>query len=183
MLTIGKLDQTFQIYWTDMELCRAGKAFWSLLHVTVCLPDICSALEAPDAKTSPRRYMDWCELYLKDGLLSGEERYAMRCKVLHEGRASIGGSARYSGFGFTQPAANGQVDHRRVEGKTLILDVGKLTLEYEAGVRGWIQALEANPGRNDAANVEKNLQTIVQVRQKPMAVQPLGVVICNSRTS
>ena len=183
MLTTGKLGQTFQIYWKEMEACRGAKAFWSLLHVTVCLPDISAALEAADARTTPDRYIDWCERHLRDSLLSGKERYAMRCKVLHEGRASIGGSLRYSGFAFTQPAANGQIDHRRVENTTLILDVGKLAGEYEAGVKGWIQAIEADLVSANAMNVERNLETIVQVRQKPMPSQVSGVVTFSNRTS
>lgn len=183
MLTIGRLEQIFQIYWKDMNSCRTGKAFWSLLHVTVCLPDICAALETPDAKTSAKRYIEWSEKNLKDSLLSGEERYAMRCKVLHEGRAGIGGSTRYSGFAFTQPAPNGQIDHRRVEGTTLILDVGELSVEYEKGVRAWIQALEANPGGTHARSVEQNLSTIVQVRAKLMPIRLPGVITYSNRTS
>src|SRR2546428_8678746 len=116
MLKLGELDNAFQTYWSDMERCRKGRAYWSLLHVTVCLPDICAALQSSDARTSGRRYIDWCDRHLADAALSGEERYWMRCKVLHEGRASTGNPGRYSGFAFTQPAPNGQVDHRRVEG-------------------------------------------------------------------
>jgi hypothetical protein len=185
MLTIDGLDKTFQMYWDDMERCRRGKAYWSLLHVTVCLPDICAALEASDGRTTGQRYVDWCDRCLADAMLSGDERYSMRCKVLHEGRASTGKPGRYSGFAFTQPAPNGQVDHRRVEGTTLILDVGSLSTEYEAGVRRWIRAIEANVAGGDAINVEKNLSTIVRVRQKPMPAHPAlpGVLILNSRTS
>jgi hypothetical protein len=103
MLTIGELDNTFQMYWDDMERCRAGKAYWSLLHVAVCLPDICAALEASDGRTTGKRYVDWCDRHLSDAILSGDERYSMRCKVLHEGRASTGKPGRYSGFAFTRP--------------------------------------------------------------------------------
>ena len=130
MLTLGALDKTFRMYWEDMERCRAGGAYWSLLHVTVCLPDICAALESQNGRTLGALYIAWCDTYLQDTMLTGEERYAMRCKVLHEGRAHVGQGRRYSGFAFTQPAANGQVDHRRVDGTTLILDVGKLSEEY-----------------------------------------------------
>lgn len=171
------------MYWDDMERCCTGKAYWSLLHVTVCLPDICAALQASDARTTKARYIDWCDRHLADAMLSGEERYLMRCKVLHEGRASMGKSGRYTGFGFTQPLPNGQVDHRRVEGTTLILEVGTLSAEYETGVRGWMRAMEANPAGGDGVNVEKNLQTMVQVRQKPMPTAIPGVFILNSRTS
>jgi hypothetical protein len=167
---------------------RKGKAFWSLLHVTVCLPDICAALESDDGRTGGKRYVDWCNRHLPDARLSGEERYWMRCKILHEGRAtgraSTGRPGRYSGFAFTQPAANGQIDHRRVDGSTLVLEVGKLSEECKAGVQRWIQAIEADPTGQDANNVQKNLPTVVRVRQKPMPApsMPAGVV-WNNRTS
>ena len=34
MLKPGQLDEVFQLYWDDMERCRTGNAYWSLLHVT-----------------------------------------------------------------------------------------------------------------------------------------------------
>jgi hypothetical protein len=76
MLTPGELDNVFQMYWDDMERCRTGRAYWSLLHVTVCLPDICAALESVDGRTLGRLYIAWCDTYLSDALLTAEERYA-----------------------------------------------------------------------------------------------------------
>ena len=137
MLTLGALDKTFHLYWDDMERCRAKNAYWSLLHVTVCLPDICAALETGNGRTDKKNrelYIAWCNTNLPDEMLTGAERYEMRCKVLHEGRAHIGRpDRRYRGFAFTQPAANGQVDHRRVDGTKLVLDVGQLSEEYPDG--------------------------------------------------
>jgi hypothetical protein len=183
MLTRGALDAVFQMYWEDMERCRTGSAYWSLLHVTVCLPDICAALQSGDARTTGKRYIDWCDQHLRDAKLTGEERYVMRCKVLHEGRATTGHPGRYSGFAFTQPAPLGDVDHRRVEGTTLVLDVGRLSAEYQKGVRKWIRAVEAHPADPTATHVEANLQTIVRVRQKPMPTRVPGITILNTRTS
>jgi hypothetical protein len=184
MLTAGELDTVFQMYWDDMQRCRAGSAYWSLLHVTVCLPDICAALESERGRTAPALYIDWCDANLPDALLTGEERYMMRCKVLHEGRAHVGQShLRYSGFAFTQPAANGDVDHRRVDGTTLVLEVGSLSAEYRNGVQRWIKEIEAQPTGPTATNVAANLQTIVRVRRKPMPVKIPGIVTYNNRSS
>ena len=159
MLTHGELDSVFETYWADMKRCRDGGAYWSLLHVTVCPPDICAALESVNGRTTGKRYIAWCESYLPDKMLTGEERYAMRCKVLQEGRAHVGEpDRRYSGFAFTQPAAQGQVDHRRVEQTTLVLDVGKLSAEYENGVQKWFRVVEANPADRIATNVERTFR-------------------------
>lgn len=149
-----------------MDLCRNSGAYWSLLHVTVCLPDICAALESSDGETIQLRYVSWCDRYLTDPLLSGSERYRMRCKVLHQGRASLDQPAgRYFGFSFGQPSTTGAVDHRRVDGTTLNLDVGMLAQDVKAGVARWIQQLEEKPSSPEAVNAFHNLPSLVQVRQ------------------
>lgn len=176
MVKAGDVGAAFQIYWDEMARCRSAKTYWALLHVTVCLPDICAALQAPNGETTGALYIAWCEQHLQDPILTGAERYVMRCKVLHQGRASIGHPGRYSGFSFAQPATDGQVDHRRVEGTTLVLDVGRLADEVREGVERWIQALESGPTGSLATNVEKNLGSLVRVRQFALPPRP-GVLI------
>ncbi len=168
MLTHGKLGPAFDIYWDDMDRCRKAGAYWSLLHVTVCLPDICAALQSDDGETSKGRYIAWCDQHLSDPSLSGAERYRMRCKVLHQGRATVDQAGRYGGFSFAQPAATGQIDHKRLEGNTFVLDVGQLSEEARLAVAQWVCGLEANPASSEALNVERNLHTLVRVRQFPL---------------
>jgi hypothetical protein len=167
MLKAGMLVSAFDTYWSDMDRCGRAGAYWSLLHVTVCLPDICAALESNSGEATGPQYIAWCDRYLVDTLLSGAERYRMRCKVLHQGRATTdqpGG--RYVGFSFGQPSATGEVDHRRVDGDALNLDVGMLADEMKVGVNRWIQSLETNPSGGEARNAVRNLPSLVQVRQR-----------------
>lgn len=163
MLKQQSLKSAFQTYWDDMERCRLAKAYWSLLHVTVCLADICAALEAPNGKATGKRYVDWCDKYLVNPLLVGAERYNMRCKVLHQGRATTDKNERYTGFAFGQPSDTGDVDHMRTEVGTLHLDVGELAKETKQGVEAWIYWLNGNPTSPEAINVEKNLPSLVRV--------------------
>ena len=159
-----------------MEKCRNAGAYWSLLHVAVCLPDICAALESNDGEANGSRYINWCDRHLSDPILSGAERYRMRCKVLHQGRASTDQPAgRYVGFSFGQPATTGAVDHRRAAGTTLNLDVGMLAQETKAGVVEWIQQLEASPSNPEALNTLRNLPSLVQVRQLSFPSPPINV--------
>ena len=58
MLTPGSLDSAFQIYWDEMDRCRAARTYWALLHVTICLPDICAALER---RTGTENLGQWSE--------------------------------------------------------------------------------------------------------------------------
>jgi len=167
----GKLATAIKPYWEDMERCRQAKAYWSLLHVVACLPDICAALESDNGEATRQRYIDWCEKHFADSILSGDERYRMRCKVLHQGRASTDRPGRYAGFAFGQPADTGVVDHMRVEAGTLHLDVGKLACETRMSVEAWIQWLEANPASAKALNVERNLPSLVRVNRSAVTTQ------------
>ena len=99
MLKRAALETAFQVYWNDMTKCVHAKAYWSLLHVTVCIPDICAALETPGGNVG-KRYTRWCKAHLTDPTLSAEERWIMRCKVLHQGRAKTDKQGRYTGFAF-----------------------------------------------------------------------------------
>jgi hypothetical protein len=148
-----------------MARCRESKAYWALLHVTVCLPDICAALQSDNGKTSTPLYIDWCDKYLKNPMLSGVERYRMRCKVLHQGRATTDKPGRYRGFAFGQPSETGKVDHMRFEAGILHLDVGELGDEMRGAVEAWIQSLEVRNTSADALNVERNLNSLVRVAQ------------------
>jgi hypothetical protein len=172
MLTPGLLDPAFRIYWDEMDRCRSARAYWALLHVTVCLPDICAALQSANGETKGSLYVAWSDQYLVDPVLSGSECWQMRCKVLHQGRSSIAAQGRYAGFSFAQPAANGQVDHKRLEGTTLVLDVGMLAGEMRAGVERWIRDLELHPSSDVAANTQRNLPSLIQVRQFPLPPIP-----------
>jgi hypothetical protein len=172
----GTLDDAFTTYWDEMRLCRNTRAYWALLHITVCLPDISAALQSQNGETTAKLYKDWCNLYLNDPLLTGTERYQMRCKVLHQGRATIDQPGRYAGFSFGQPAPGGQVDHGRVDGKALNLDVGMLAKDTEAGVKRWIQQLETNPRSPEALNTRRNLKSLIRVRELSFPSYPVSGV-------
>ena len=172
MLTSGDLDSRFRVYWSEMNRCERAGAYWALLHVTVCLPDICAALQAPDGEAKGKRYVAWCDTFAADPLISGAEWYRMRCKVLHQGRARTDASGRYSGFAFGQPAKTGHVDHKRVDSGILHVDVGCLAVEMKGAVESWIRWLDAHPSSREAIAVEKNVQSLIRVGQSQ--VKPLS---------
>lgn len=170
----GILEPALQLYWDDMDRCRKAAAYWSLLHVTVCLPDICAALESNDGRTTGDLYIRWCNEFAKRALMSGSETYSMRCIVLHQGRASSDRSeGRYKQFAFGQPAADNRTDHLRVDGDTLHIDVGNLACELRTSVRGWIAVRERDPNAIKSLNVARNLPNLVRVRIATVPVQPL----------
>jgi hypothetical protein len=177
VLQPGQLAGAFQVYFAEMARCEFARCYWALLHVMVCLPDICAALEADDGETNGGRYVDWCNRRLTpDALLTGADRWEMRCRLLHQGRGRVR-RGQYKRFSFGQPNANNDTDHRRVDvgTRTLFLDVGLFAGELRAGVQGWAAALEGAPRSRRARNVARNMGDLVRVEQVVIpALQPPG---------
>lgn len=183
MLAKGRLGEAFRLYWDEMFLCESSKAYWALLHVAVCLPDICSALQSETGKTTGALYEAWCDQNLKEPVLTGAELYRMRCKVLHQGRASLDKAGRYSGFSFGQPSPNGQVEHGRVVGSVLYIDVGLLAAKLRTAVDAWAARLESAPHSRPAVNAHRNLKSLVRVERFSMPPQSQGQLFVSRRTN
>jgi len=152
-----------------MEKCRNAGAGWALLHLTVCMPDVCAALGSANGAATPAKYMAWCGRFLQGRRLTPIERYGMRCTVLHQAQAKTKGDAaqRYTSWAWVQPHG-GQSDHMRVgggAGRTLHIDVHMFAAEMESAVTVWTNDLAANPTRPEAANVATNLPSLVKVTQ------------------
>jgi len=165
----GVLAARFGVYFDEMQRCRKAGAYWALLHITVCLPDICAALQSVDGETKGQRYKAWCSSYANDAALTPDERWLMRNNILHQGRASaLKGIGRYVGFAFGRPASTGHVDHKRLDRGILHLDVGQLAQEMSASVQVWIEHIENNPATSEASAVQNNLAALVQVQDTPV---------------
>jgi hypothetical protein len=177
MLKKGDLSTAFKVYWDDAKRCLEAKAYWCLLHVTACLPDVCAALQSRNGKTDSEKYKKWSDKYFKhDALtkLTGHERYVIRCIVLHQGRARAAKEVRYRGFAFGQPDACGRPDHLRIDGRTLHVDVAELSRETREAMRAWIVELESNPTSAKASYAAKNLRLLVHVSNQSVPLATCG---------
>ena len=64
----------------------------------------------------------------------------------------------------------------------LHLDVGELAQITRVGFEHWIQTVEAQPAPSEAANVEKNLASLVRViKTTTPRVDPAGIVSTEMR--
>src|SRR6185295_5097285 len=143
MMTKGELRYRFSIYAEEAGRCKKSGCYWSLLHLLMSLPDICSALEVEDRSDQDRnigeRYKNWCGKYLATAELDGPEWWDARNVVLHQGWTPKE-SARYRGFIFSPPGGPG---HKLVEpgSNKLRLDVWSLTNEMLVAMERWFDAL------------------------------------------
>jgi len=169
----GELKEALSIYWNEAERCREAEALWALLHVTVCIPDICAALRDGPRKAGVvgSTYRKWCDDYLTDpgpsGALTSAARWEMRNKVLHEGTAQVEPKLGFNGFAFLPPLQPPHRNpHKQILDGTLLIDVVELAEETHAGVDTWISDVEAYLDGSEAQRVGSNLESLVRVRPR-----------------
>ncbi len=124
------------------------KNWYSAIYLSLTLPDICARLESPNGKTSGKKYAAWFDKYMahhyrfKVGinqdqviLLSGNDCYALRCALLHEGGVDITTQKireSLEKFHFTTTTVHGN----RIN-TTLQLDVPTFCTQICSGAEQW----------------------------------------------
>lgn len=139
------------------------KNWHAALALALTLPDICARLQSPEVQSSRVRYVKWCEAHLAprytfpigaEGVphvfLGGDDCYALRCAVLHEGADNIVGQRARKAleeFVFSAPPTGGGMIHCNQVDSKLQLQVDIFCLDVCAGVEEWVQEV----ARKDAA--------------------------------
>ena len=141
--------------------------YYSALVVAFTLPDITSKLQCPNQYTK-KRYVKWFEDYMQKDykrivgvgskevvFLTGEDFYALRCSMLHQGETEIiNQQARkhLSNFIFIKPDQNtNNIIHRNMTKDVLQLQVDKFCEEIIEGTDKWLEQYKDNSDINDKA--------------------------------
>lgn len=155
-------------YFVDsIEQSIAARNWYAALTAALSLPDICGYLNDPNEK-SGSRYATWFDKYVKplymrpplptfdgmlalfnglpDAFLSGNDCYALRCALLHQGSDEIGGQRVrevIDRFHFIEPPGNLMVHCNQVN-NVLQLQVDVFCADIMAGVRAWLNDVQDN---------------------------------------
>ncbi len=167
MPSVADLEDAFRVYFDEIGRCKAARCGWALLHLVVVLPDVCAALESSDGETTSHRYRDWCVRYLPQTVLLPEDRYEMRCVLLHQGR-TLPTRGRYASFSFVQPgAALGNVHQAVVpEDRNITLDVHQMADEMANAIRKWFADLQTSTRLQERQYVQQHLRPLARVQPK-----------------
>ncbi|NUU58974.1 hypothetical protein [Paenibacillus agri] len=93
------------------------------LNMTLCIPDICAALESQDGKASGAKYQAWFDGNMAGKTkLSGSDCYYFRCAFLHQGTTEHEKS-RFKKILFIEPTAMSGVFHNNVIDGVLNIDL------------------------------------------------------------
>lgn len=146
-----------------LELSLTSKNWYSVLFISLTLPDICGKVDYPDAG-SKHRTINWFKKYIEPTytitshgsdviFLSGTDFYALRCALLHEGQDDISTQrARevLDKFKFVQPLHHGIYIHNNMLNNTLQLQVDQFGKDVLYAVKEWLKDIE-----NDVTKISK----------------------------
>jgi len=154
----------------EIEHALDAGLYYLALVSTLTLPDICSALEAPDGETSGPLYKKWCGTWLESYPFGpedfsysypkgiGEDLYYLRCGVVHQGRLGHHKS-QYSRVLFTVPNTAQITLHLGEINDALNLDIMSFCHDMINATLRWYTA------QQDNAHVKVNLPRLVQYRE------------------
>jgi len=153
------------------EIDRAlDQGFFYLAVATVLtLPDLCVSLISEDARSTGKRYIEWCDTNLGSEFVyvSGDDLWSFRCGVSHNGR--FGDLKHDVGrVVFSLPfRGNRLIDC--VINDAYIYSVEDFCRNFMAAVRKWYWSNEENP------NLKQNIERMVQYRSEGLPPYIVGV--------
>lgn len=142
------------------------KNWHAALFVTLTLPDICAALE--NGKTSGEKYSQWFESNLTQyqGYLSGNDCYALRCALLHEGKDDVSDQKKKDVLEhyvfLTEGGHRNLVKHSNIYGvKTsfLQLNVKRFCEEICVAAENWLANNSTDP------EIKKRLKDTLEIHE------------------
>jgi len=149
-----------------------SKNWYAALFMTLVVPDICGALQHPNEKSGVR-YVNWYNKYMLPKyssamgprqevhvFLSGDDCYALRCSLLHEGTGDIGKqtiSKILESVHFNQPSDEGGVLHCNQHNNVLQLQVDIFCNDFVSAARQWLLDVQGDAG------VEARMQLLSKI--------------------
>lgn len=98
------LSKIFRDYISSIKYSLSVRNWYAALFVSLTIPDICGKYSYPNTNSSAKRYAQWFDKYVSDyyttrtkipkgialtTFLNGNDCYALRCSMLHEGSNEI----------------------------------------------------------------------------------------------
>ena len=156
------------------ELIKAVRAavkqdnLYSALFIALTLPDICGRIEKPSTG-SKERYIDWFGRYLESkyidhfhhqvAFLTGEDMYAFRCSLLHEGVDDITAQKAQKVINrFILISEGPHLNYFEDQSVKLQISVKQFCAEICEAVEHWLTDIKDNP---DFIDYEKKMIKIL----------------------
>jgi hypothetical protein len=155
----------------EAERAMAHELYYLAIMLSLTLPDICSALQEEDGRTTREAYKRWFDINLgsKFETLSADDCYSLRCGVLHQGRMGLMRKGRQFGrVLFSVRDTSGLFDSNRLD-DAVQFDTTTFCNVIAEAVREWFQAAQDDP------IVVQNLPNLVKYRPQGLAPYMTGI--------
>lgn len=134
------------------------------LNMTLCIPDICAALESENGEASRSKYTAWFDKHMVDTtMMSSADCYYFRCAFLHQGTTEHEKS-RFKKILFIEPTASPGILHNNIFNDVLNIDVRLFCVQMIASASKWYSNIKDDPIFK--ANYERSF------RRYPNGLQP-----------
>lgn len=127
------------------------------LYSSLTIPDICGALESENGYATGQKYKAWFDAWVSQkygGWFTGEQCYAFRNGVVHQGRANHQ-NLGYERIIFVEPG-HGLTAHNNIMNDAFNIDVGQFCTDMVESARDWIKATEHTD------NFQRNIVHLLQ---------------------
>lgn len=154
----------------QIENSANNRSYMIGLYTALSIPDICAALQSENGQTKPSKYKNWFDRWVApkyNNFFSGEQCYAFRCGVVHQGRAQHE-KLGYERIIFFDPESP-NVFHNNILDNALNIDVRIFCQDMVDAAREWLNHMSENP------TVHNNLQNLLQ--RRPNGIPPYVVGI------
>ncbi len=162
----------------QIEKGLEAELYYLSLFVSLCIPDICGALESENGFAQPEKYKNWVSQYLvavrpdKYGdRLSADHIWQFRCALLHQGRTKHS-KGEYKRILFFEPGVEIPIRGlhccivgTKTEDKSLVIDIRQFCSDIIAAAESWLVSNQTN--QNFMGNY-KNL-----IRRYPNGISPV----------
>jgi hypothetical protein len=156
----------------EIERALDAGLYHLAIVVSVTLPDVCAALEAPDGRSNTARYKAWYEDNMASRLarFTADDCFSLRCGVVHQGRFGLAG-ARYGRAVFLLPNNQVSIMQECIMNDAYFYSADAFCREWLAGVRVWISKKGTDP------QVAENSGNLIRTHQNGFAPYILGVPV------
>lgn len=154
----------------EIEAALDAGFYYLAIAVTLTLPDICSALESPQGRTSGPQYKAWYDNWLAAAypMVTADDMYSLRCGLIHQGRFGQG-NMQYDRILFTLPNPQRNIYHQNIMNDALNLDAATFSRDMLQAVKGWYAAKQTDPV------VQGNLPRLLQFYPQGLAPYMVGM--------
>lgn len=145
-----------KIFLDGINLSLQTSNWISALSMSLTIPDIAGKIEYPMIM-GRKRYIDWFDKYVahkyrteNELFLSGNDCYAFRCSLLHEGISDIShqqAKKRHDNFIFVVPQKNGLTIHNNIIDNFLQLRIDLFSKDIIDSCNQWLDDISFNTSK------------------------------------